>query len=219
MINIAKNVFQLAGSGLTSPEDGAVYLVKGEKGFCIIDAGAGSTADEIATMAKNVGGKPLYLVATHCHIDHGGGLARLRSALGCTVVAHRLDREAIESGDETRTAACYYGLAFPPCPVDMVMTGEEMPLELGGITLHLLHTPGHTPGSICAWTDTGEERILFGQDLHGPLHPAWGSDGREWRSSLKKLLALGADILCEGHFGIFRGRDQVGQYIRSYLYR
>ncbi len=216
---ITENIYQLAGSGLSLPEDGAVYLVKGTDGGCLIDAGAGRTAAKIAAQVGELCKGPMYLVATHCHIDHGGGLAALRRLLGGKVVAHRLDREAIENGEATRTAAGYYGMTFPPCPVDMVMNGEEMTLELGGLTLHLLHTPGHTPGSICAWTDCGGQRILFGQDLHGPLHHDWGSDEPAWRSSLQKLLALGADILCEGHFGIFRGRRQVEQYIRSYLYR
>jgi glyoxylase-like metal-dependent hydrolase (beta-lactamase superfamily II) len=83
--------------------------------------------------------------------------------------------------------------------------------------LKWLHTPGHTPGSICLYLDRGEERVLFGQDIHGPFLPSFRSDINLWKSSMEKLLALDADVLCEGHFGIFRPRDRVNGYIRKYL--
>jgi len=59
--------------------------------------------------------------------------------------------------------------------------------------------------------------VLFGQDVHGPIHPALRSDEREYQRSLKKMLALEADLLLEGHFGIYRGKTAVRQFIQSYI--
>jgi len=59
--------------------------------------------------------------------------------------------------------------------------------------------------------------VLFGEDVHGPVLPSCGSDVGRWRKSMEKLLALEADILCEGHFGIFQTKEQVRKYIQGYL--
>jgi len=89
---------------------------------------------------------------------------------------------------------------------------------LGDLQFNFLHTPGHTPGSICVYIDGKDGRVLFGQDIHGPFSPAWGSDLGQWRLSMQKLLALQADVLCEGHAGVFKG-EKVGKYIEGYLQR
>ena len=59
--------------------------------------------------------------------------------------------------------------------------------------------------------------IVFGQDIHGPLHSTLLSDRKDYLSSLKFIMGLNADILCEGHFGIFRGKNEVRRFIGSYL--
>jgi glyoxylase-like metal-dependent hydrolase (beta-lactamase superfamily II) len=64
--------------------------------------------------------------------------------------------------------------------------------------------------------DKGGKRILFAQDLHGPLLKEFGSSVADWDQSTLKLLDLDADILCEGHFGIYPTKKQVKEYIRSY---
>ncbi len=60
------------------------------------------------------------------------------------------------------------------------------------------------------------KRVLFGQDLHGPLLEEFGSNLDDWDRSTKKLLDLNADILCEGHFGIYKTKKEVKDYILSY---
>ena len=59
--------------------------------------------------------------------------------------------------------------------------------------------------------------ILFGQDIHGPFMPEFGSDIGLGHTSMEKLLALKADVLCEGHFGIYRPNPKVTVYIERYL--
>jgi hypothetical protein len=60
-------------------------------------------------------------------------------------------------------------------------------------------------------------RILFGQDIHGPFMERFGSDINPWRISMEELLKLDADILCEGHFAIYRTKEAVREYIMGYI--
>jgi glyoxylase-like metal-dependent hydrolase (beta-lactamase superfamily II) len=60
-------------------------------------------------------------------------------------------------------------------------------------------------------------KILFAQDVHGPLHPDLKSDAALYRRSLKLLLSLEADVLCEGHYGIYRGKPAVAAFIEQFL--
>jgi hypothetical protein len=51
----------------------------------------------------------------------------------------------------------------------------------------------------------------------GPLHPSLLSNREDYRRSLQLLLELEADILCEGHYGVFRGKKEVAAFIRKFL--
>lgn len=220
MGRICDSVYRVGGAGLSDDRDCLVYLVDlGEP--VLVDCGLGPGWPRVADAVRDTGfdpGEIGTLVLTHCHADHAGAAARVRGETGCRVIAHELDRVAIESGDPVRTAAGWYGVGFPPCPVDEVVTGASRVLSLAAGELTLLHAPGHTPGSMVAVFDNGAgERVLFGQDVHGPLHPDFGSDRAAWRRSLADLLALEADVLCEGHYGVFRGRDRVREFIEEQL--
>ena len=97
------------------------------------------------------------------------------------------------------------------------MIHEEESLQFGTHDVVCLHTPGHTPGSISVYLDNDGKRILFGQDIHGPFLAESGANMSHWEQSMKKLIALNADILCEGHFGVYRPASKVAEYIERYL--
>jgi len=81
----------------------------------------------------------------------------------------------------------------------------------------MIHIPGHTAGGIAVYVDM-EKRVLFGQDIHGP-YSLPGANRSKAKQSLQKLIDLEADILCEGHFGIYQSKEGVRAYINSYLLR
>lgn len=217
---VTNGVYQVGGADLSAPEDCLVYVVDlGD--LVLIDAGAGPSWPRIA---DNIRSACLSLddihtlVLTHAHIDHIGGAAAALADTGCTIVAHELDADAIESADPKRCAARWYNLALEPVPVHRRIHGPSGILDFSGGSLNLLHTPGHTPGSMVAVLDTpGNLRVLFGQDLHGPFHPSFGSDKAAWRRSMRDLIALDADILCEGHYGVFHGKPRVRAFIEEQL--
>ncbi|OPY48800.1 MAG: Hydroxyacylglutathione hydrolase [Methanosaeta sp. PtaU1.Bin060] len=218
---ICDRVWAVGGPGLSAPEDCCVYLVDANSELVQIDAGVGYSLERIEGNIRSIGFEPAsvwHVVATHCHIDHIGGLASMKERYGSQVIAHELDRAGIEGENNELTAASMYGVEYRPVKVDVLLKGESERLRLGDLDIEFLHTPGHTPGSIAAVIETADGKVLFGQDIHGPFSPSWGSDLEEWRRSMKKLLALRADVLCEGHAGVYRG-EKIARYIEACLKR
>lgn len=217
---IAEGVYLIGGPNVTRPEDAAVYLVDFGDELAMIDSGAGNSSSQLDRNIEMLGLKPSKLtqiILTHCHIDHIGSATYFREKYKSEIVIHELDARALETGDSMKTAANWYGTTFPPTRVDRKLKGAHEILKFGKEDLHCLHTPGHTPGSISVYLDRAGQRILFGQDIHGPFNRAFDSDIAAWRKSMNVLLLLEADILCEGHFGIYRPKNKVKDYIERYL--
>ena len=215
---IVRDIFIVGGPEITESRDGCVYLLNlGE--LVLIDSGAGWSVDKIIDHVKRLGFDPFNLstiLLTHCHIDHIGGAPDIRKKYGSKIYIHKLDAPPLEDGDPVLTAANWYQTTFYPTPVDVKISSSEEVLRIGGEKIVCLHTPGHTPGSLSIYIDKDGKRVLFGQDLHGPLLKEFGSNLDDWDQSTKTLLDLDADILCEGHFGIYRTKKEVREYILSY---
>ncbi len=217
---IIEGVYLVGGPNFSMSEDATVFIIDFSGELIMIDSGAGRSARTLVSNIESAGLDPKKistLILTHCHIDHIGAAPYFRETFGCKLAAHDLDARAIEDGDAVMTAANWYETDFPPTPVDIRFTAEHEILRFGAEELHLLHTPGHTPGSMSIYMDRSGKRILFGQDIHGPFLPSFKSDVGRWHKSMEKLLALNADILCEGHFGIFQTKEQVRKYIQGYV--
>jgi glyoxylase-like metal-dependent hydrolase (beta-lactamase superfamily II) len=216
---IIKNIFIVGGPDITDSRDGCVYIINILSEIILIDSGAGWSVDEIIKNIEKMGFDPKKLskvLLTHCHIDHIGGVPEIRKRFMPKIYIHELDAPPVENGDQVLTAASWYQTTFPPTPVDVKLSLSEEILTIGGEKIVCLHTPGHTPGSISIYLDKDGKRILFGQDLHGPLLEEFGSNLNDWDHSTQKLLDLNADILCEGHFGIYKTKKEVKDYILSY---
>jgi glyoxylase-like metal-dependent hydrolase (beta-lactamase superfamily II) len=101
--------------------------------------------------------------------------------------------------------------------VDRRLAGEKETIALADRHIDAIHVPGHSPGSVVYLTESEGQRVLFAQDVHGPLHPDLLSDEADYRQSLKRILTLAPDILCEGHYGVIRGSKAAGEFVRSFL--
>ncbi len=218
-LKVAEGVYQVGGAQMTAPDDCCIYLVDIGRPV-LIDTGAGTQPRRLVDNLESLGYFPRdisLVVLTHCHIDHVGGAPYLTEKFGLPIAIHELDATAVEEGDGRRTAANWYGVDLPPLKVQHHLQGDEGELQAGASPLRWLHTPGHTPGSISLVLENGLYRILFGQDIHGPFYASFGSDLDQWAASMRRLVELEADILCEGHFGIIRPASEVRRYIEGYL--
>ena len=214
---VCKDVYMVGGSDISHPYDCGVYLLDAGD-LVLIDTGAGMSFDKLVANIEKLGLNPKKLksvLVTHAHIDHIGSRHRFQKEFGVQVIAHELDADAIEGRGEVAAEA--YRVAYTPCHVDLRIKGAEETLKISKYELKVIHIPGHTPGSIAAYVDIDKQRVLFGQDIHGPYYPEWGADPALAKLSLQKLVDLKADILCEGHFGIYQPASEVKDYIQQYV--
>lgn len=216
---ITKDIYLVGSSDLTDSKDCSIYLL-GLGELVLVDSGAGSSVGAIINNIKKLGLDPTAIstvILTHCHIDHIGGAHEFKERFGSRIVMHDLDAVAVERGDRVLTGASWYGVNFAPLSVDLKLTKDEGHLFFGPQEITCLHTPGHTPGSLSLYLNRGGKRVLFGQDIHGPFLSEFGANMSHWQKSMEALLALNADILCEGHFGVYKPANKVRQYIERYL--
>ena len=217
---IKDNLWQVGGGGLTDPADAAIYLIRFGNKAALIDAGCGhghSRLKKNIDQSLTQGVQLEYLLLTHCHFDHTGGAEAVRRDYGCRIVAHELDAVYLETGDPDVTAASWYGAGLEPLRIDIKLHGEESTIQIGTGNVTAIHWPGHSPGSVVYTAHVDGQLVLFGQDVHGPIHPALLSDEEQYQASLKKIAALEADILLEGHYGILQSKAEVRRFIQSFM--
>lgn len=94
--------------------------------------------------------RPIYIVNTHCHPDHTCGNRALKDASGARIVMHE-DDELLRQDQAAREYFDRQG--FPPSPpADMTVRDNDQ-LLFGRYSLRIIHTPGHSPGSICLYAE------------------------------------------------------------------
>ena len=205
---------------MTGLGDAAIYLIHFDGEAALVDAGCGGAEESLFQNISKYGVQPeqiKYLLITHCHYDHTGGVHAVRERTRCQVIAHELEATFLEEGDNTVTGARWYGGTLTPFKIDRKISEDKEQIDLGGRTIEAIYTPGHSPGSMVYLTESEGLKVLFGQDVHGPLDSSLLSNREDYIRSLNLLLSLDADILCEGHFGVFKGKEKVATFIRSFM--
>jgi len=201
-------------------EDAAIYLINFDGHAALVDAGCGHSQKKLLSNIKSCGislKQIKHLLITHCHFDHTGGIQTLKEVISFKTIAHALEAPFLEQGDDTVTAAKWYGASINPIRIDRKLHGTRENIELGEKKIEAIHTPGHSPGSVVYLAESEGLKVLFGQDVHGPINPLILSNPDDYQRSLKLLISLEADILCEGHFGIYEGKTEVKRFIESFL--
>lgn len=121
----------------------------------------GDDVSEILQILKRHGLRLKEIAVTHAHLDHIGGAQKLKEATGALVVMNAND---IPLYDRIEVQAAWLGMPTPERTEIDTLAREGDRLWVGGTDLEVLHTPGHTPGSISLWIP-GEKKLLAGDTL------------------------------------------------------
>jgi hydroxyacylglutathione hydrolase len=121
----------------------------------------GDDIEDVIQLVQKHSLKVKQIVITHAHIDHVGGAMKLRAATGAPILLNQNDYELLKIMD---VQAAWIGVADPgKVEIDhSVSTGETV--AAGGHKAEVLHTPGHTEGSICLYFPA-EKKLIAGDTL------------------------------------------------------
>ena len=134
------------------------YILQSDATAIIIDPG--DEPERIVRFLNDIKVKPSKIVVTHTHFDHVLGVDSIRTELNIPFLIHRDDLSMLESMQNR--VRQFMGFEVPPPPkVDGYLKDGEL-LKLGDETIRVLHTPGHSPGSISL---SGDEYVLTGDAL------------------------------------------------------
>lgn len=121
----------------------------------------GDNIDEIVAVLRKHELKVTAIVITHAHIDHIGGAAKLKALTQAPVYMNVKDQELY---DHLEWQAQWLGMATPEQTTIDTPARDGDTLALGAATFHVLHTPGHTQGSLCLWIPE-ENKLVAGDTL------------------------------------------------------
>jgi glyoxylase-like metal-dependent hydrolase (beta-lactamase superfamily II) len=176
--------------------DSNIYLI----GNTLIDTGTGFNFTRLYSILKslksgfdNIG----QIINTHAHFDHIGGNGYFMKAL---IAIHEKDAPVLAAGDVKLAMVDYFDGRLKAKPPDIILKDGQK-IKVGNHNFEIIHTPGHTPGSICLWeSSTG---ILFTGDtvfengLGRTDIP--GGDPAALARSVEKLSGLKPKIILPGH--------------------
>ena len=206
------NVYYVGTDGLAS------YLITSPQGHILVDTVMPEATSQIKANIEKLGFKVTdikYLVNTHAHIDHTGGLAEMKQASGAQMIAGEADKPLLEGG--------YYpgaqedaALAFPPVKVDRTVR-EGDTVSVGDVTLTARETPGHSPGCT-SWEfavkdgDATRSVLIFcsGTVALNRLvgNPTYSGIVADYRKTFARAKDMKVDVLLAPHPEMYRMQDK-----------
>lgn len=196
------------------------YIIQSE-GTVMVDGGSPNKIEEFMEAMNRIPVEPediQLIILTHGHFDHIGSAKEIKEATGAKIVMHQLDRDYLENSFQRipKGVGVWGGMLstmlhiilpfiqFPATKVDIILTDEGMSLTDFGIPGRVIHTPGHTAGSVSVLLDSGIAFIGCLAQNKFPLRlnpglPVLVDSIEEVKESWKRLLELGVEMAYPGH--------------------
>jgi len=210
--HVIDNVYYVGTEGLSA------WLITTPKGLILLDVGLPGNADIVEKNIVKLGYRlsdVKILLNSHAHFDHSGGLAKVKADTGAQLMASEGDREALEKGVYVGSENIH-AMDFPAVKVDRVV-GDGDKVELGGVTLTAVMTPGHSKGCtgyLLPVKDAGvahtafffcsasvaANRLAANSQYPGPQYPGIVAD---YRRTFAKLKTIKADVYLAPHAEFF----------------
>jgi glyoxylase-like metal-dependent hydrolase (beta-lactamase superfamily II) len=203
-------VHYIAGVGYESN----VYLLEDEDPI-IVDTGAGMYADTALEEVSKI--VPLRkverIVLTHSHLDQMGGAEAFQKATGGRLYLHEAEEAPLKAGDSTYLLRNMFDMRLGKLDIAPLKAGEK--LKLGEGELEVLHTPGHSPGSIVLLDRPASSAVVGDTVFCDGGVGRWdlpGGDLAQLMRSIKRLAELGLKNMYPGHGSYAEGDAQ--QHLR-----
>jgi glyoxylase-like metal-dependent hydrolase (beta-lactamase superfamily II) len=189
-----------------------VYLIDGGTEFVLLDVGEEETLDEVIDLIRAMDfplSKCKMLIATHADVDHVQALSKARERLRTKTAAHPKAASLIESGEPVETyariSAQNVNLPMPACKIDKKLKDGDT-IQVGNLTIEVLHTPGHTAGQLSFRLGN---LIFSGDNIYadggvGVIDAHHGSNIPDFIASLTRLRDADAEFLLPSHGPPFR---------------
>nr|WP_320025558.1 MBL fold metallo-hydrolase [uncultured Acetobacterium sp.] len=133
------------------------YVIWDEKSLAAAVIDPGFEDQRIINIIKENKLNVKYILLTHGHFDHLGGVAQIKQLTGAKVLIHENDADCL--GDSRRNLSVLAGMSMELEPADGFLKEDE-PIMLGDISIRVIHTPGHSKGGVCLLA----EDVLFSGD-------------------------------------------------------
>jgi glyoxylase-like metal-dependent hydrolase (beta-lactamase superfamily II) len=201
-----------------------VWILRDGRDAALIDAGYGddrSAQARVEFFARELPDTNVHAIAiTHHHFDHSSGGRKLREALHAETAINPIDEALLHTPSESnedlpdeeqiaQRARVWHEEALNT-PIDRPMADGDT-VQVGGLTVRAVHTPGHTAGHNCYWVEqlgvlfTGDNVLGVGTSAIGP--PPRG-DMEQYLQSLLRMDALNASLFAPGHGPIVRATSE-----------